>query len=185
MLAQANELQHHAGFAADAQAVANLAGLKRHAEHVYNLVAGSLDPQFGDLNGDGRSQNPGDGFGLLPNGAQAGYIDATANAAQAAAQTSDATDAIRLHASHVQISSANMRAWATEARDLARQLSAASDVDAAQPQIARLLTLAEWIQRGDDANGDGEIAPTAGEGGGLVAYQHAQFMAGFGLFAVR
>jgi hypothetical protein len=41
-----------------------------------------------------------------------------------------------------------------------------------------LLKLSTAISVGIDANGDGQIAPIAGEGGGLVAYVHAQYMAG-------
>jgi plastocyanin len=182
---QSDELLRHAKFVADAQAAGDVAGLKRHAEHVYNLVAGSLDPKFGDLNGDGRSQNPGDGFGLLENGNQAGYVKATIDTAAAAAQATDATDAIKAHAEHTRISSENIKQWASEARDLALQLAQASDASAAKQPAERLLTLGQWIDRGDDANGDGEIAPIPGEGGGIVAYEHAQFMAGFGLFPYK
>jgi len=179
---QTDELVRHAKFIADAQAAGDLAGVKRHAEHVYNLIAGSLDPKFGDLNGDGRSQNPGDGFGLLQNGTQAGYLRAAGEAATAAKNATDATDAIKTHAEHVLICTENMQEWAIEARDLALQLTQAGDIAAAKQLSDRLTTLGQWIQRGDDANGDGEIAPIPGEGGGLVAYEHAQFMAGFGLF---
>jgi plastocyanin/uncharacterized membrane protein YozB (DUF420 family) len=182
---QSDELLRHAQFVADAQAAGDLAGLKRHAEHVYNLVAGSLDTKFGDLNGDGRSQNPGDGFGLLENGTQLGYVKATFDAANAAQSAPDATDAIKAHAEHTRISAENIKQWSTEARDLALQLGQASDAAAAKPQADRLLTLGQWIQRGDDANGDGEIAPILGEGGGIVAYEHAQFMAGYGLFPFK
>jgi hypothetical protein len=179
---QTDELLRHAKFIADAQAVGDVAGVKRHAEHVYNLIAGSLDPKFGDLNGDGRSQNPGDGFGLLQNGTQAGYLRAAGEAATAAKNATDATDAIKTHAEHVLICTENMQEWAIEARELALQLTQVADVAAAKQPTDRLATLSQWIQRGDDANGDGEIAPIPGEGGGLVAYEHAQFMAGFGLF---
>jgi plastocyanin/uncharacterized membrane protein YozB (DUF420 family) len=182
---QSDELLRHAQFVADAQAAGDLAGVKRHAEHVYNLVAGSLDPKFGDLNGDGRSQNPGDGFGLLENGAQAGYIKATLDAAAAAKSAPDATDAIKAHSEHTRISAENIRQWAAEARDLALAITQAQDPAAASQQAGRLVTLGQWIQRGDDANGDGEIAPIPGEGGGIVAYEHAQFMAGFGLFPFK
>ena len=78
-----------------------------------------------------------------------------------------------------------MQEWAIEARGLALQLSQATDLAATSDAVARLGQLAQWIQRGDDANGDGEIAPIPGEGGGLVAYEHAQFMAGFGLFPAK
>jgi plastocyanin len=179
--AQSEELERHAQFLAQAQAAGDLAGVKRHAEHIYNLVSGSLDPQFGDLNGDGRSQNPGDGFGLLENGGQIGYLNATSGAAVAAASAPDATNAIKVHAEHVRISAENMRSWATEIRTLALQLSQAVDTASIAPQTTQLVTLSQQVSRGSDANGDGRIDPVPGEGGGLVAYEHAQYMAGFGL----
>ena len=39
--------------------------LRRHAEHVANLVEGASGEHFGDLDGDGVSQNPGDDIGVL------------------------------------------------------------------------------------------------------------------------
>lgn len=182
---QTDELLRHATFVADAQKAGELAGLKRHAEHVYNLIAGSLDAKFGDLNGDGRSQNPGDGFGLLENGAQAGYLRAAGEAATAAKDAADASDSVKAHSEHVLVCAQNMQEWAVEARGLALELAQATDAQAAGTATARLLQLSQWIQRGDDANGDGQIAPVPGEGGGLVAYEHAQFMAGFGLFPFK
>jgi plastocyanin len=171
---QADELLRHARLLSASQASGDSAGVRRHAEHIYNLIAGSRDPRFGDLDGDGHSQNAGDGFGLLPNGDQPGYISATADAAHAAETAPDATPAIRLHAQHVQICAANLMQWATEARTLALGLSQGPDPAAAD----RLLKLSMAISIGQDVNGDGQIAPVAGEGGGLVAYVHAQYMAG-------
>jgi plastocyanin len=171
---QSEELLRHAKLLAASQSSGDTAGVRRHAEHLFNLIAGSRDPQFGDLNDDGHSQNAGDGFGLLPNRDQPGYISATAEAAQAAENAADATPAIRLHAQHVQICASNLKRWATEARSLAFDLSRDPDAAAAQ----RLLQLANAISVGEDTNGDGEIAPVPGEGGGLVAYMHAQYMAG-------
>ncbi len=182
---QTDEMLRHARLVAASQAAGDLEGVRRHAEHVYNLVVGSRDARFGDLNGDGRSQNPGDGFGLLPNGEQAGYIAAVAEAADSAAQAPDATQAIKVHAGHVTISTENMLGWAGEARDVALRLTQATDAGAAAEDAALLVTLAQQVQRGADANGDGEIAPVAGEGGGIVAYEHAQFMAGLGLVPVQ
>jgi hypothetical protein len=78
-----------------------LAGFKRHAGHVYSLLAGSRDAKFGDW---------------------AGYTKATSDVAIA---THDATDAIKAHSEHVRISAANMNSWAAKARDLALQLAQA------------------------------------------------------------
>jgi hypothetical protein len=44
----------------------DLAGAKSHAEHVINIVEGESGANFGDWDGDGLVQNPGDAFGLLP-----------------------------------------------------------------------------------------------------------------------
>lgn len=173
---QSDELLRYAQLTADAYSAGDSAAVQRHAEHVYNLVAGSLDPAFGDRNGDGRPQNPGDGFGLLPNGAQAGYIAAVAESAQAAGEAADATEALKLHAGHVLASTGNLRPWAEEVKTIARQLGASER--ASQSDLGRLLTLAAQIQVGLDANGDGEVAPVPGEGGARVAYEHANFMAG-------
>ncbi|HLZ20704.1 MAG TPA: DUF420 domain-containing protein [Ktedonobacterales bacterium] len=171
---QADELLRHAKLLSASQTSGDSAGVRRHAEHIFNLIVGSRDPQFGDLDGDGNSQNAGDGFGLLPNGDQPGYISATGDAAHAAESAADATPEIRLHAQHVQICANNIRQWAAEARGLAYGLSQVPDAVAAQ----RLLELAIAISVGVDVDGDGVISPIPGEGGGLVAYVHAQYMAG-------
>jgi len=171
---QADEMLRHSKLLAAAQSTGDAAGVKRHAEHIYNLIAGSRDPRFGDLNGDGQPQNAGDGFGLLLNGNQEGYIRATGAAARAADNAADATPDIRLHAQHVWICTDNMERWATDARGLAFELTRGSDPNAA----AQLLVLANRISRGEDVNSDGEIGPVPGEGGGLVAYLHAQYVGG-------
>jgi hypothetical protein len=171
---QADELLRHSLLLSAAQSSNDAGGVKRHAEHIFNLIAGSRDPRFGDLDGDGHAQNAGDGFGLLQNGDQAGYIHATADAAHAAETASDATPEIRLHAQHVQICTDNLEGWSLDARGLALDLTRGPNASAA----AQLLVQANRISRGEDVNGDGEIGPVPGEGGGLVAYLHAQYMAG-------
>lgn len=133
MRLQTDELLRHAKLLADTQAAGDLAGVKRHAEHVYNLIAGSLDAKFGDLNGDGRSQNPGDGFGLLQNGSQAGYLRATGEAATAAKGAPDASNSVKAHSEQsADAPTENMQEWAIEARDLALKLAQATDLAAVQ-----------------------------------------------------
>ncbi|HYW88323.1 MAG TPA: hypothetical protein VFB50_11165, partial [Chloroflexota bacterium] len=122
------------------------------------------------------------GFSLLPNGDQPGYIRAMLEAATAAGSAADATPSIKVHASHVRTCLENMQAWATEARGLALELSRARDLKSVDRPASRLLNLAKWLAVGDDANADGEVSPVPGEGGALVAYEHAQFMAGLTFF---
>ncbi len=174
---ETQEMQRHASLLVQSQAVGDLAGVRRHAEHVFNLVVGALDPDFGDLDGDGHAQNAGDGFGLLVNGDQPGYIRATSDAATLASTAADATPTIKLHAGHVRTSTQNMQDWAQEARGLARELSRVTELPQVDRPATRLLTVAKWLSTGNEANADGEISPIAGEAGALVAYEHAHYMA--------
>src|SRR5207248_453531 len=68
---ETDELQRHAQFLKDAFDAGDFRLVKVHAEHIANIIEGS---EAHDINGDGKVQNPGDGFGLLPNGTQDGYI---------------------------------------------------------------------------------------------------------------
>lgn len=61
---QARLADEHAGFAHDALAAGDLAFARRHAEHVVNILDGADGAFFGDLNGDGRAENPGDNIGV-------------------------------------------------------------------------------------------------------------------------
>jgi len=65
MKEQGKLAETHARLAlADAKA-GNLAGAKTHAEHIVNIIEGSKGKNYGDLNKDGKIDNPGDGIGVL------------------------------------------------------------------------------------------------------------------------
>jgi plastocyanin/uncharacterized membrane protein YozB (DUF420 family) len=178
---ETQELLRHARLLVAAEATGDLQGVRRHAEHAFNLIAGSRDRDFGDRDRDGKPQNAGDGFGLVANGDQPGYIRATLDAAIAAEMAPDASPTIVLHGGHVRVVAVeNLHGWATEARSLAFQLSGVNDLAAVGKPAARLLVVAKWLELGNDINADGELTPTAGEGGAFVAYEHARFMAGLG-----
>jgi plastocyanin len=175
---ETQELARHARLLIAAEATGDLAGTRRHAEHALNLIVGARDPDFGDHDRDGSAQNAGDGFGLLVNGAQLGYIQATLESASAAERASDASDAIKIHAVHVRVSTDNVQLWASQARGLALELTRVEELSLVGHPASRLLTLAKWMELGNDLNGDGELSPVPGESGALVAYEHARFMAG-------
>jgi hypothetical protein len=64
--AQVHHFSSHLNLMLTAIGEGDLAGAKSHAEHVINIVEGESGANFGDWNGDGLVQNPGDAFGLLP-----------------------------------------------------------------------------------------------------------------------
>jgi plastocyanin len=178
---ETDELLRHAQFLRDAMTDKDLPFEKLHAEHIVNLIEGSQGDHYGDLNGNGKVENPGDGYGLLANGDQAGYIKGVRDHALLAAGSPDATDDIRLHAGHVDIAGENTRVRVAELRDRARALLGVRSVAESTGDVQRILTLAQQTIQGVDLNGDEQIAPIPGEGGVLVAYQHAQLMAGISL----
>lgn len=59
------DLLIHAAEMEDAARRQSLDTVHRHAEHVVNLIEGKGGPHYGDLDRDGRLEDPGDGTGLL------------------------------------------------------------------------------------------------------------------------
>jgi plastocyanin len=175
---ETEEMLRHAQFLRDALDENNLANEKLHAEHLVNLIEGSKGDDYGDLNGNGRVDNPGDGFGVLQNGMQDGYVKGAADHARLAATAADATEDIKVHAGHVQIAAENTRVRTTEIRNRALNLLEVRSVADSRADVQKVLALARQTIEGVDLNGDELVAPVPGEGGVMVGYQHAQLMAG-------
>jgi plastocyanin len=174
------ELHHaleHAGFLLDELANNNIREAQRHAEHVVNILDGENGPNFGDLDGDTVAQNPGDGFGVRE------YFIGAQEHAQLASDAEGATAEVKLHAGHVIISSQNGLNSIEAAMAEALRIIASDSAAAAQPAADKLAQLLLVALEGQDANGDGSIAPIENEGGWQTAYEHALFMGAFELFA--
>jgi len=142
---------------------------------VVNIIEGSKGPNFGDKNGNGQVENPGDGFGVLT------YASAAAAHAGLAAAASYADALVKLHGQHVMDAAANVTDRATLARDKALVVAGAADLSAATAAAAEMADAAGKAFKGFDANGNGSIELVKGESGSLVVYDHAQLMATFTL----
>lgn len=59
------DLLIHAVELSDSAGRGNLQTIKRHAEHLVNLIEGESGENYGDLDGDGFLEDPGDGVGLV------------------------------------------------------------------------------------------------------------------------
>ncbi|MGD9891037.1 MAG: plastocyanin/azurin family copper-binding protein [Dehalococcoidia bacterium] len=148
----------------------DLAGMRAQLEQVINLIEGQQGAN-GDLNGDERRDNPGDGLGLL------NYAATTAEHAQLAIDGAPGDKIVRLHGGHVIASTKNTAEWLAEARALVLSVFRAPNATAARPSVDRLNELLAAVLNGRDANRDGRIEPIPGEGGARTAYDHAQLMA--------
>jgi hypothetical protein len=173
---ETEELERQTRLLVAAEATGDPAGVRRKAEHIFNLVAGAADPQFGDLDRDGRVQNAGDGYGLLPNGDQAGYIQAVRTAAETVARSAEQPRSRQDDAAAVRTAAENVQLWATEARAVSLALTRATDLRSTARPIGRLVTLARWMALGNDANADNQLSAVPGEGGARVAYDYAHHL---------
>jgi hypothetical protein len=137
----------------------NLASIQLHVSHVFNVI----DPSV-------VAQGPGDGYGLLKSSQGiVTHIDLAANSADASAN-------VKAHAVHVAASAGDVVTWCREILDLAQQVDAATSAEAAAEAAEEIQTLAHAIVDGQDANGDGTVSWSEGEGGLAQAAQHMALM---------
>jgi hypothetical protein len=166
----------HGGFLIESLATGDLAGAKRHGEHVVNTLAGEENSAFGDLDGDGLAQNPGDGFGLFA------YLERAKEHAQLAATANGASEEVKQHAEHTIIGIDNALVFLEEAIQAAGRVLASDSSAEAQLAAEALNSSLDALLNGEDANGDGIITPSPGESGILIAYEHALKMGSFEFF---
>ncbi len=151
--------------------------VRREAEAVLNLLVGSQSEDHKDWDGDGQTTDPGDGYGMLLNGDNTGYIRGSYSHADFAITAEDATPNMKSHGEHVKIAAQNLEEWTPQLRDLVKQiLTSPAGIDSG-PIIRQAVALSDNILKGTDLNGNEKIEPIPGEGGAQTAYQHAYYMA--------
>jgi serine/threonine protein kinase len=158
------------------------ANVRLHAEEMLNAIVGNESVDHKDWNLDGAVNDQGDGFGLLLNGENEGYIQGTFSHAGFAAEAGDATENMRVHGEHVQNATDNIGVWTPQLRDqLIAILGSAFNAEMESP-VRQAVSLANQIQNGVDINGNENIEPIPGEGGVRTAYEHAYYMADISIF---
>ena len=151
--------------------------IRNNAEALINLVVGNQDSSHVDWDANGTINDPGDGYGILVNGDQTGYIEGTHHHSSYSADAEDAAPNIRLHDEHVEISIHNIEEWAIQLRDTAKRIVQAPEGANIEADVRTAVTLSNQILNGLDINGNELIEPIPGEGGAVTAYQHAYYMA--------
>jgi hypothetical protein len=181
LASQAQILFTHAGFAKQAADGGNLAGAKLHVEHVLNTLFGSADPRYGDYDGIGGPENPGDGYGVLR------YSRSLSQTLQLAADSADATDNMRTRVAEVQTTLRNIgdpsvdSPWVASLFAHAQEVLNAGSAAAAQTPANQMLSFADRLYNGTDLNDNGVIDPLPNEGGARTAYRHTQHAADYTL----
>jgi serine/threonine protein kinase len=147
------------------------------AESMLNLIVGSHSEDHKDWNGNGKIDDPGDGYGLLLNGDNLGYIQGTRTHADLAITSPDASQNMLVHGGHVKISADNVSNWTAELRAQLIDILQNPSGEDNEGAIRQAVATANQIRTGVDLNGNETIEPIPGEGGALTAYEHAYYMA--------
>ncbi len=174
---QLDLVNQHARFMSDNQSKGNLIGVKQHAEHMVNMIEGVKGPNFGDVNNDGKVQNPGDGVGLLIGNNQLGYLQHLSDHVDNAAAVTGVSDDLKMHAAGVDITVENMRDWETQIRDLSLQIAAANDLNTTKPLVDQIVQLAGLAINGKSTGSQNQVVAEPGISGVVTSYQEAQLMA--------
>lgn len=130
--AQVRHYNSHLGFAVEAIQQGNLNGGRLHSEHMINIVEGRQGELFGDWNGDGQAQNPGDDFGLLP------YLRLLREFALSDLLRSDLSADQRGEIEALRDRIAALIIAAEDARGLAQRITAGDTVEEVAPLAAQL-----------------------------------------------
>ena len=152
-------------------------GVQLQAEKILNTIVGKQSADYKDWNKNGNIDDPSDGYGLLLNGSNLGYIQGTFTHANLSMTSADATPNMLLHGEHVKISMTNVSDWTSQLHDLLIAILQASTGSDIEGKVRQAVALASQIRTGVDKNGNEIIEPIPGEGGVLTAYQHAYYMA--------
>jgi hypothetical protein len=155
--------------------------VRLQAEQMLNLILGVQSPDHKDWDGNGSIDDPSDGFGLLLNGSNAGYIQGTFSHANLSVTSVDATENMLVHGEHVKIAATNVSEWTPQLRDQLIAVIEAPSLEEAENAIRQAVVLANQIRNGIDVNGNENIEPIPGEGGAMTAYDHSYYMADISL----
>ena len=158
------------------------ATLRKRIEELINMIVGEQSEQYRDYDEDGNLDTQATGYGSLPNGDQAGYLDQTALEAQAAAEAPDTTANIRLQNESLQTCIQNMEELTNQILPLAFQLQEMPFGEEMKPIISELSTLGKALSNGVDTNKNGIVEPPAEQCGAFQAYDYGTNMADFQIF---
>jgi eukaryotic-like serine/threonine-protein kinase len=152
-------------------------GVFLQAENMLNLIVGNQSEDYKDWNGNGTVEDPGDGYGLLLNGDQLGYIQGTFTHADLAITSPNATQNMLTHGNHVKISALNVSDWTAQLRTQLIDIVENPANPDREGSIRQAVVIANQIRAGLDVDGNEKIEPIPGEGGALTAFEHAYYMA--------
>lgn len=125
----------------------NLPTMKRHAEHLVNLLQGSKGPNYGDSDKNGIVEDPGDGYGFLT------YAEQAVQHTQLVANAPDASPELKQRGTQIQSFAANVRKSSEQILADSLAVLAASNAASVSAQARETDTLAKAAVRGQGNDG--------------------------------
>jgi tRNA A-37 threonylcarbamoyl transferase component Bud32 len=153
------------------------AHVRSNAEGINNIIVGSKSSAHKDWDNNGEVYDPSDGFGLLLNGQNAGYLEAAFAEAGAVLTSPNASEQMVQYGRGVEASVNNLAQWITELQTLITAIQTSTDSANTKLQVSNALALTNKMLNGIDVDSNGSIDPVAGEGGAQTAYDQAYHMA--------
>lgn len=151
----------------------DLTEARRHAEHVYNILAGKAGQFFGDIDSDGMPQNPGDGVGVLS------YLTEIESRLTTLLADEELASATRKHANDSLLLIQRNRDIIIRAEEVTMRVFAAdtaAEIQLFEDEIKLLLNDALY---GVDLDGNGVINVNVTEGGVNALAQMVVVMSGY------
>jgi serine/threonine protein kinase len=166
----ANEMQK-------ASANGNTDRVLLNAEAILNLLVGSQSPDRKDWNADGQVDDPSDGFGLLLNGQNIGYLQAGFAEADAAVKAPGASQLMVTSGEGVINGVQDLANWTEEMKPILIGILTTSSRADLNQGVTEAAALAAKMLNGIDADEDGVVEAILGEGGAQLVYEQAYQMA--------
>jgi serine/threonine protein kinase len=160
-------------------------GMRQKAEAIMILLAGNQSPDYKDWDGDGERVDPFDGYGLLPNGSQPGYIQALSSEGDYAANAPGATVNLISHWENARICTQNLSTWATSLRQTTLRILSAPSGSNLDGQIADSGRFASQLMNGTDLDGDQTVELLPGGCGATSVLENTYRMADMYLMPIN
>jgi serine/threonine protein kinase len=162
----------------------NVDRVRLNAEAILNLVVGDQSPDRKDWNADGQVDDPSDGYGLLLNGRNLGYLPAAYTEADSAVKAAGASQQMVTSGEGVKNSVQDLAQWTEQLKTLLTAILTTTARGELNQDVTEAAALTAKMLTGIDADEDGQVEPLPGEAGAQVAYEQAYRMADMPLQAV-
>ena len=153
------------------------AGMLQKGEEALILLSGAQSEDHKDWNGDGKTTDTGDPYGLLLNGSSFGYIQSVYAEADYTVNTPEATQFMIENGEVVKICDQNLSIWMPQLRGLLLTILTSTSDSEISGAIKDLVTLADHVLNGIDLDNNGKVDTASGECGAKSAYEYAYYMA--------